>query len=103
MSERASARASRARPEPNGPLRTRLLERHDPLTSLVLVIPVFLVYHLGILPLDIRNGVDLFTEATVRLCRASVLAYVGVTVGIAAAIALAAFLLRKKGRIRLVE
>ena len=29
---------------------------YDPLTSLVLTIPVFLVYHLGILLVDMRNG-----------------------------------------------
>jgi hypothetical protein len=93
----------RRAPPGEKPLRKRLLERHDPLTSLVLTIPVFLVYHLGILPLDIRNGVDLFTEATVRLCRYSVLVYIAVTVGIAAAIVVAAFILRKKGKIRPAE
>ena len=43
---------------------TYFRERHDPLTSLVLTVPVFLIYHLGILLIDIKNGVDLVSTLT---------------------------------------
>jgi membrane protease YdiL (CAAX protease family) len=77
-----------------------LRHRHDPLTSLVLTVPVFLFYHLRILLIDLRNGVDLVSELTFALLEQSVLAYVGVTVGIAAALFGAGWWMRKSGRIR---
>jgi membrane protease YdiL (CAAX protease family) len=77
-----------------------LTHRHDPLTSLVLTVPVFLLYHLGILLIDLRNGVDLFTELTLGLLERSLLAYVGLTVAIAAGLFAAGWLLRKKGKIK---
>jgi membrane protease YdiL (CAAX protease family) len=80
-----------------------LKERHDPLTGLLLTIPVFLVYHLGILAIDLRNGVDLVSALTFALLEQSLLAYVGVTVGYAAAIALAVYLLRRRGSIKPAE
>jgi len=77
-----------------------LRHRHDPLTSLVLTVPIFLLYHLGILLIDLRNGVDLVSELTFALLEQSVLAYVGVTLGIAAALFGAGWWMRKSGRIR---
>lgn len=71
-----------------------LLRKTDPLTSLVLTIPVYLVYHLGILGIDTRNGVDLVSSLTFRLLDASVLGYVGVTVGLALALFAAGWSLR---------
>jgi hypothetical protein len=81
-------------------IKSYLRRRHDPLTSLVLTVPVFLTYHLGILFIDLRNGVDLLTGATLRLLEQSVLAYVALTVGIGAGLAAAAWFMRKKGHIR---
>lgn len=60
-----------------------LVTPYDPLTSLVLTIPVFLVYHLGILFVDLRNGADLVTGAMLSILDRSVLGYVGLTVGVA--------------------
>jgi hypothetical protein len=60
-----------------------LVTPYDPLTSLVLTIPVFLVYHLGILVVDMRNGADLVTGALVGLLQRSLLGYVGLTLAIA--------------------
>ena len=80
-----------------------LKERHDPLTGLLLTIPVFLVYHLGILAVDLRNGVDLVSMATFELLDRSLLAYVGVTLGYAFAIGVAVFVLRRRGRIKPAE
>ncbi len=76
-----------------------LRTRHDPLTSLVLTIPVFLLYHLGILAIDLRNGADLISSVTMLLVR-DTRVYVGVTLGFTAALGVAAWLLRKRGRLR---
>jgi hypothetical protein len=72
----------------------------DPLTSLVLTLPVFLIYHLGILLIDMRNGVDWVTVLTFRLLDASVPAYVGVTLGLAVLLAGALWLLRRRGAVK---
>lgn len=77
-----------------------LRHRHDPLTSLVLTVPVFLLYHLGILFIELRNGVDLVTELTLELLQRSVLGYIGLTVLIAAGLFGAGWYLRKKGKIK---
>ena len=74
--------------------------RPDPLTSVVLTTPVFLIYHLGILLIDKRNGVDWVSELTFELLRASVPAYAALSVGLCAALALAMWLLRKRGTVR---
>ncbi|GAB5549313.1 MAG: CPBP family glutamic-type intramembrane protease [Sandaracinaceae bacterium] len=80
-----------------------LKHRHDPLTSLLLTIPIFLLYHLGILLIQLRNGVDLVSGLTFELLEHSLLGYVGLTLGYAAAIAGAAWWLRRKGKIRPTE
>ncbi len=80
-----------------------LKQRHDPLTGLLLTIPVFLLYHLGILAIDLRNGVDLVSTLTFQLLNRSLLGYVGVTIGYAAAIAIAAYVLRRRGTIKAAE
>jgi len=85
--------------EPQG-LFEYLTHRHDPLTSLVLTVPVFLVYHLGILLMSVRNGVDVVSELTLALLDQSRLAYVGVTLGVAAGLFVAGWWLRRKGKIR---
>jgi hypothetical protein len=74
--------------------------RPDPLTSVVLTTPVFLVYHLGVLLIDKRNGVDWVSDLTLELLHASVPAYVAVSIGLCALLALAVFLLRKRGTVR---
>lgn len=92
-----------ARREPKGRLKEWLTHRHDPLTSLLLTIPIFLVYHLGIVLIDMRNGVDLVSGLTFRLLQHSLLGYIGVTVGYAVAIAAVVWVLRKKGKIKAAE
>lgn len=76
------------------------LKRYDPLTSLILVVPIFLVYHLGILFMDRRNGVDMASTVFFGILKQSVGVYVGVTLAIAAGLIGAGFYLRKKGRAR---
>lgn len=82
---------------------TYVRRRHDPLTGLLLTIPVFLVYHLGILAIDLRNGVDLVSNLTFELLDRSLLGYVGVTFGYALAIGVAAYVLRRRGSIKPAE
>ncbi len=99
----ASHRPERERSPSKGGVRAYLTRRHDPLTSLLLTIPVFLLYHLGILGIDLRNGVDLVSTLTFELLNRSLLGYVGVTLGYAAAIAVAAYVLRRRGAIKPAE
>ncbi|MEO0326194.1 MAG: CPBP family glutamic-type intramembrane protease, partial [Myxococcota bacterium] len=77
-----------------------LPRKADPLTSLVLVVPVFLTYHLGILAIDLRNGVDLVSQATFALLERSLLAYVAVTLAFAAGLVGAMLLLRRRGTVK---
>ncbi|MDH5675302.1 MAG: CPBP family glutamic-type intramembrane protease [Myxococcales bacterium] len=74
--------------------------RPDPLTSVALTVPVFVLYHLGILLLDKRNGVDWLSELTLQLLDRSVLGYVAVTLGLGAALLTSMWLLRSRGRLR---
>jgi hypothetical protein len=72
----------------------------DPLTSVALTMPVFLTYHLGILLIDKRNGVDWVSQLTLQLLNASVPAYIGVTTGLCGALALTLWILRKRGHLQ---
>jgi hypothetical protein len=89
---------TRARPAAPSAARrawTTLTTPYDPLTGLVLTIPIFLVYHLGILFVDLRNGADLVTAAMLRVLDRSVYAYVGITVAVAIGLFVAGRMLRK--------
>lgn len=79
----------------------RLATPHDPLTSLVLTLPVFLAYHLGIVFMDLRNGADLVSGLVVQLVHASLLLYVALTLGVAIALGIAVYFLRGKNVLRL--
>jgi hypothetical protein len=72
----------------------------DPFTSAVLTVPVFLLYHLGILVIDHRNGVDWISELMFALLEASVTAYVATTLALAGLLAIALWVLQKRGRLR---
>lgn len=90
----------KATPEPPKGLLGYIKHRPDPLTSLVLTIPVFLIYHLGILLIDLRNGVDLISNLAFGLLERSQTAYMGVTVAFCAGIAVALWALRRTGKIQ---
>ncbi|MEM9194962.1 MAG: CPBP family intramembrane glutamic endopeptidase [Myxococcota bacterium] len=77
-----------------------LKTRHDPLTSLVLTIPVFLTYHLGILAIDLRNGADIVSNLLLQLSKNSIPAYIGVTLGYTAILFAVVWFLRRRGKIR---
>ncbi len=105
-SDKPARRTKGDKPEgdkPRGGLLGYLRHRHDPLTGLLLTVPVFLLYHLGILLIDLRNGVDLVSGLTFQLLEQSLPAYVGVTFAYAAAIALAVYVLRRRGKVRPAE
>lgn len=78
-----------------------IFKKHDVLTQLVLTMPVFLIYHLGILLMDTRNGVDFATNLFLELLNASVFGYVVVTLVFALGLILVAARLRKTNRVRL--
>jgi len=72
----------------------------DPFTSTVLTVPVFLLYHLGILVIDQRNGVDWVSGLMFALLEASVPGYVAATLAIAGALAIALRALQRSGKLR---
>jgi len=86
-----------ARPSP---LDRLARSKPDPLTSVVLTIPVFLVYHLGVLLIEFRNGADLISGLTFQLLEASVPGYIGATLAVAAGLALSAYVQRRRGRVK---
>lgn len=102
-SEIVAETKKRSAKQGEGKLLAWLKHRHDPLTSLLLTIPIFLLYHLGILLISMRNGVDLVSGLTFELLERSLLAYVGVTIGYAVAIVIAVAVLRKKGKVKPAE
>lgn len=77
----------------------RLLLPYDPLTSLVLTMPVFLVYHLGLLTTDLRNGVDLVSGMMVHLIHQSLAGYILLTLLFAAGVVAAGGRLRGRHRL----
>ena len=76
--------------------------RYDPmnlLTSLVLVFPLFLIYQVGVLfTLPVLNGADFLTVFLFRNLGLSTRAYLGYTIALAIAFAIAVALLRGKQR-----
>ncbi len=91
-----SAPPSEARAKRGGALRRYLSTPHDPVMSVALTVPVFLVYHLGILAIDLRNGADLVTRVALLLVEQSMALYVVVTLGVAAALVLTALFLKRQ-------
>lgn len=75
----------------------RIAMRPDPLTSVALTLPVFLVYHLGILLVTTRIPADLVSSLTFALLDASVSGYVITTCAFALALALAVWVQQKRG------
>lgn len=72
----------------------------DPLTSVVLTVPVFLAYHLGVLLVDVRNGVDWVSGLTLDLLDRSIPAYIGATLAVACGLVAAVWIQHKRGRVR---
>lgn len=56
--------------------------------DLLLTAPLFVVYHLGVVFLDVRNGFDPITDALLSVLARSLPAYLGITAGLAALLAI---------------
>ncbi len=72
-------------------------DRMDGLSSAILVIPLFLIYQLGILTQRGLNGVDLLTKNLVALCERDLDAYLMVLGVVGVAYAMVLVLLWKRG------
>jgi hypothetical protein len=72
-------------------------KRADPLTSIALTIPVFLVYHLGILVVDSRSGVDLISTTVLGVLKASPPVYVVGTLALALVVATVTWIEERRG------
>jgi hypothetical protein len=59
------------------------------LSEILLTAPVFAVYHLGVVFLEVRNGFDPITDLLLSVLSRSLLAYIGITLAISAALAVA--------------
>jgi Type II CAAX prenyl endopeptidase Rce1-like len=75
----------------------KVKKRPDPLTSVALTIPVFLIYHLGILVVDRRSGVDLVSKAAFGLMNIGRPAYVIATLGVALLLATVVWIEERRG------
>jgi hypothetical protein len=62
-----------------------LAKRSDPWTDLALTLPIFVVYHLGVALLPIRNAADPVTAELKALANHSLASYAGLTLAIGAA------------------
>jgi len=60
---------------------------------MVLTAPIFVVYHFGVVFMEVRNGFDPITDLLLSVLARSVLAYVGITLAVTAGIAVAIRLL----------
>lgn len=76
-----------------------LKARPDPLSGVALTLPVFLVYHLGIVLLPERTGVDFLSRLVFLLLDASIPAYVITTFALALAVASVVWVQQKRGAV----
>jgi len=78
-------------------LMDNLKKRPDPLTSVALTIPVFLIYHLGILVVESRSGVDVVSNTVFGVLKASAPVYVVVTLSLALVVATVTWVEERRG------
>src|ERR1051325_1517291 len=67
------------------PVDQALAKRGDARTDLALTLPIFVVYHLGVIFLPIRNAADPVTSELKSLAKHSLPMYAGLTLAIGAA------------------
>lgn len=91
------------RPERFPRAKAWLRKGHEPLAGLYLTIPVFVLYHVGILFVSTRNGADLVSGVTLELLHSNQPAYIAVTVGFAIGLIVAVQLLRRTSRLKVSE
>src|SRR3954469_25270094 len=68
-----------AQPGPDAP---QIPHRSDPWTDLALTLPIFVVYHLGVIFLPVRNAADPVTAELRALARHSLPGYAALTLAI---------------------
>jgi len=61
-----------------------LREGSGPLADLALTLPIFVIYHLGVVWMDVQNAADLVTRELKALASASLVTYSGLTLAIGA-------------------
>ena len=76
--------------------RASLLQKPGPWVDLGLTLPIFVLYHLGVVQLDVRNGTDLVTGPLVRFASGNIFVYFGITLGIGVVFGLVFWLLGRK-------
>jgi hypothetical protein len=59
-----------------------LREGSGPLADLALTLPIFVVYHLGVVWMDVQNAADIVTRELKELAQSSLPAYTGLTLAI---------------------
>src|SRR3954471_733946 len=69
---------------PEGPNAPALARRSDPWTDLALTLPIFVVYHLGVIFLPVRNAADPVTSELRALAKHSLPTYAALTLAIGA-------------------
>lgn len=83
------------------PFRQYLDDSRDLFTSIVLVIPLFIAYQIGVLMTGgVRNGVDFMSDLMWLAADSSLLTYLGINVGILIAFGVALWVLRDQGRFK---
>jgi hypothetical protein len=73
--------------------------RPKPLMSVAFTMPVFLLYHLGILAVDRHSQVDFVSTLVLRVLEASTPAYVLMTLALALALLLTTWVQMKRGKV----
>jgi hypothetical protein len=91
-----STRSRPTRPATMGTLGNHLSGRVDPLTSAILVFPLFMIYQLGILLSRGLNGVDFVTASFVQLCERDLGNYLIMLSGLLVGYAAILLLLRQR-------
>ncbi|MEC9396489.1 MAG: CPBP family intramembrane glutamic endopeptidase [Myxococcota bacterium] len=87
--------------ETTGGLRDYLRDSKDLRTGLVLVVPLFILYQIGVLATDgIRNGVDFVTTAMWWVAQGQTMYYLGLNLLILLAFAGGIYFLRDQGKLR---
>ena len=84
------------RPATKGTLANHLSGRVDPLTSAILIFPLFIVYQLGILLSRGLNGVDFVTASLVELCERDLANYLVILTSLLLVYAAVLLLLRQR-------
>jgi hypothetical protein len=89
MPAAGAARAAKRDPDPSS-------SRSDAFTDLALTLPIFLVYHLGVIFLPVKNAADPVTQELRTVASSSMPAYVGLTLAVGAAFIAVLFTLGRR-------